>query len=93
MKIIIRLYGQLQIDYNTREIVVEVNENNLTVRKLLDIINEKHLPGILEKIFGRNTRATHVLLHNGTAVKDLEEKISDEDVIAILPPAVGGRCE
>jgi molybdopterin converting factor small subunit len=93
LRIIIRLYGQLQNEYNTRELLIDLQENELTIEKLLSSINERYLPGILEKLFGRNVQRSYVLLHNGTAVKDLREKLSNEDVIVILPPAVGGRCE
>lgn len=89
LKVIIRLYGQLQNDYNTRELLMEFQEDELTVEEFLDLVNEKYLPGILRRIM----RGNYILLHNGTIVRNLQEKLNDGDVIAVLPPAVGGCSE
>jgi molybdopterin converting factor small subunit len=82
----VRLYGQIQIDYSIKERSIELQERELTVEDFLKLVNEKYLPGILRKM----VEGGYIILRNGSAVRDLREKLNDGDIIAILPTAVGG---
>ncbi|MEL9929610.1 MAG: MoaD/ThiS family protein [Sulfolobales archaeon] len=90
----IRFYGELYEIVKVREYMIRISKD-LTLYELIEILSRELGVEISSILLDENGRikGRYAILINGSAVKDYDArsvKIKDDDVIAILPPAVGG---
>ena len=91
-----RFYGVFYELINTREIEITL-PNNANFKTLLEAIDNKFNINISGRILdenGRIRRAGFAILLNGNAIREEDPDkviLSDNDAIAFLPAAVGGR--
>lgn len=81
---------------NMREITLTLPEGS-TLKTAIDIIDSKFNPNFSKILLddkGMIREGSYVILLNGSAIRENDPsniKLSDEDIIAILPTAVGGK--
>lgn len=90
----IRFYGELYEITKMKEYVVRISED-LTLYELIEILSRKLGTEISRVLLDENGRikSRYAVLINGSALRENDAKsvkIKDDDIIAILPPAVGG---
>ncbi|MEM2144679.1 MAG: ubiquitin-like small modifier protein 1 [Candidatus Jordarchaeaceae archaeon] len=94
MKFRIKVFAAIREITKTREIESEV-ESSITVRDAIKLMINKYGERLAEYLLEKNgePKPAFLLLVNGVSIKELkglETPLKDGDVLAILPPAVGG---
>lgn len=94
MKFRIKVFAAIREITKTREIESEV-DNSITVRDAIKLMINKYGEKLAEYLLEKNgePKPAFLLLVNGVSIKELkglETPLKEGDVLAILPPAVGG---
>lgn len=94
MKFRIKVFAAIREITKTREIESEV-DNSITVRDAIKLMINKYGEKLAEYLLEKKgePKPAFLLLVNGVSIKELkglETPLKDGDVLAILPPAVGG---
>lgn len=97
MNVSVRFFGSLRALIGKKVECVEFKDREgATVKKVLNRLSEIHGKDFVEYVFDRRTgeiQSYLLLLVNGrstTVLSGLETRLTDGDVLAILPPVGGG---
>jgi MoaD family protein len=94
MKFKIKVFATIREIMKTREIELE-SDNKITVHDAIKLLTNKYGEKLANHLLDKNgkPKPAFILMVNGISIKELEgleTPLKDGDVLAVLPPAVGG---
>lgn len=90
MEVEVRVHGRLAELLNVTHLKVDLGDDSKLgdLIRSLDKLNPRFSQVLLDSS-GR-LKQDYIILVNGESVEDLDRRLSNGDVVDILPPAVGG---
>nr|MDO8081623.1 ubiquitin-like small modifier protein 1 [Candidatus Freyarchaeota archaeon] len=94
MKFKIKVFATIREITKTKEIELE-SDNKITVLDAIKLMTDRYGEKLANYLLEKNgkPKSVFLLMLNGVSVKELEgleTPLKDGDVLAVLPPAVGG---
>lgn len=95
MKITLRLFGALKTIIGSRQIQLDLDDPNVTVRDLSTILGAKYGDRVSRLLNSKDDSFNSLrVLINGqdhVVLQGLATKLNDGDLISLLPPLTGGN--
>ncbi|MEM3587792.1 MAG: ubiquitin-like small modifier protein 1 [Candidatus Jordarchaeaceae archaeon] len=94
MKFKVKVFAAVREIMKTKEIELE-SEDNVTIRDAIKLMIDKYGEKLAEYLLEKNgePKPAFLLMVNGVPIKELEgleTQLKEGDVLAVLPPAMGG---
>jgi molybdopterin synthase sulfur carrier subunit len=94
MKFKIKVFATIREIMKTKEIELE-SDNKITVQDAIKLMTDRYGEKLINYLLEKNGKPKPVflLMVNGKSIKELEgleTPLKEGDVLAVLPPAVGG---
>ena len=89
-QVVVKAYGRLRELFQQSELNIVVEDKEASIRSLINTLIDKYGEEVKTDLLNKKTGGlTPFIIVNGETA-GLDAKLKDKDVVAILPPAVGG---